>query len=300
VTQALAALQGVQAGRARVLVAQGEVTASLAALAQAQGGLQNALANLSQIPITRQETRVAREAVDQARANVAQAAANRSQVPVARADIAAARAGIESAQAQLQQAQVNLAYARIYAPVAGVINTKLTDPGETAGAGSALLNLVSLDRVYFEAQVSELQVRSLRTGQTALIKVPAVSDSALPAYISDVIPTASETSRQFRVRITIPNASSQLTPGAFAQGTITTQRIANTLVVPNDAVRQSGGETYILVAQKVGKGAEVKRRKVKTGPTSNGVTQIAGGAVQGDLVITGNQELEDGDKVTLA
>jgi HlyD family secretion protein len=300
VTQALAGLQGAQAGRSRVLVAQGEVTAALAALSQAQNGVQNAIANLSQIPITRQETRVAREAVDQARSQLSQAQANRSQVPVARAVVSAARAGIQTAQAGLEQAQVNLAYTKIYAPVSGVVNTKMTDPGETAGAGSALLNLVSLDRVYFEAQVSELQVRSVRPGQIAQINVPAVTDAALVGFVSDVIPTANEQSRQFRVRITIPNAPRQLTPGAFARGVITTQRITNTLVVPTDAVRQSSNETFVLVAVPTGKDAEVKRRKVVVGPASGGNTQIVGGAQRGDLVITGNQDLEDGDKVQLA
>ena len=300
VTQALAGVQGAQAARSRVLVAQGEVTAALAALAQAQNGVQNALANLSQIPITRQETRVAREAVDQARSQLSQARANRSQVPVARADVSAARVAIQTARAQLQQAQVNLNYAKIYAPVSGVVNTKLTDAGETAGAGSALLNIVSLDRVYFEALVGELQVRSLRAGQTAQINVPAVGDTALNGFVSDVIPTANQQTRQFRVRITLPSAPRQLTPGAFARGIITTQRINQTLVVPTEAIRQSGDETFVFVAAKTGKGAEVKRRVVKIGPASGGKTQIVGGASKGDLVITGNQELEAGDTVTLA
>jgi RND family efflux transporter MFP subunit len=297
VTQAQAALQNAQAGRSRVLVAQGEITTSLAALSQAQSGLQNALANLSQIPITRQETRVAREAVEQARAQLSQARANRSQIPVARSDVQAARAALQTAQAGLQQARVNLAYAKIYSPVNGVVNQKLTDVGETAGAATALLNLVSLDRVYFEAQVSELQVRDVRAGQPAQITVPAVSDRPLRAYVSDVIPTANEQSRQFRVRISIPSAPRQLTPGAFARGVITTQQVSGALVVPNNAVRQSDGQSFLLVAVPSGTTSQVKRRNVVAGPASGGVTQIRSGVRQGDLVITGNQDLEDGDKV---
>ncbi|HEX8833172.1 MAG TPA: hypothetical protein VF719_03170, partial [Abditibacteriaceae bacterium] len=57
--------------------------------------------------------------------------------------------------------------------------------------------------------------------------------------------------------------------------------------------------SFVLVAVKAGDATQVKRRVVKTGPTSNGNIQIVGGVRQGDLIITGNQELEDGDKIKI-
>jgi HlyD family secretion protein len=305
VTQALAALQNAQAGRGQVSVAQSEVTASLAALNTSQTGLSSAIANLAQVPITRQETRVAREAVDQARAQLGQARANRAQIPVARADVPAARAAVQTAVAQLEQAQVDLAYAKIYSPVNGVVNTKTADVGQTAGQGTTILNLVSLDRVYFEAQVSELQVRTVKAGQQAQISIPAVSDQPLAGYVTDVIPTANEQSRQFRIRVTIPSAPRELTPGAFARGTIITQQVTNTLVVPNDALKQDNGQSSLQLAIPAGKTSEVKVVKVRVGPSSGGYTQIVGSLepgnpiLKGDLVILGNQGLKAGDKVEL-
>ena len=321
VRQAEAGVATARTGRSRVLVAQGEVTNALAALAQSQAGLRTAQAELAQIPTVREETRVAREAVDQARSGVVQAQANRSQIPVAREDVNAAQAGIEAARATLQQAQVNLGYAKIYSPVNGVVNQKLTNEGQTAGQGAALLNLVSLDRVYFEAQVSENNIGQIKAGQSAKISVAAVSNKPLNGVVTDVIPTADARTRQFRVRISIPNAPRELTPGAFARATLSTQTVKNALLVPEEALSESGGKNFLLLAlpqsggaqdektpgdgargggRPQGKKAEVKRREVQIGINQSGRTQIIGGVQAGDQVITGNTDLQDGDAVTLA
>ncbi len=304
VPQAEAVLAQAQAGRARTLVAQGEVTTALAALSQAQSGLQTAQGNLAQIPITRQETRVAREAVGQAQAGLLQARANRSQIPVAREDVQAARAAVQIAQAQLRQAQVNLSYARISSPVNGVVNQKLTDAGETASPGAALLNLVSLDRVYFEAQVSENSVGRVRVGQPARLVVPAVGTQTLTGYVSDIIPTADARLRQFRIRITIPNAplpkGTRLTPGAFARGTLTTQTITNALLVPTEAIKQTRGKATVRLAIGPPDNGQVKQRTVAVGADSRGQTQLLGGVAPGDRIIMGDETLEDGDKVRVA
>jgi HlyD family secretion protein len=308
VRQAQEAVQQAEAtlGQARgnrltqVPISQGEVTTARAALAQAQAALRTARSNLAQAPIARQETRVAQEAVGQSRAALAQARANRSNIPVARQDVASARAGVQQARAALQQAQVNLGYARIYSPVNGVVNTKLTDPGETAAPGTTLLNLVSLDRVYFEALVSENNITRIRVGQPAQIIASAVSERALPAVISDIIPTADPRSRQFRLRITIPNAPRELTPGAFARGTITTQQVNNTLLVPSDAILQANNQQVVWLAVGPPDSAQAERRLVSTGISANGRTQIIGGVQPGERVIIGEETLEVGEKVRVA
>lgn len=297
VTQAEAGLTTAQAGRSRIQVAQGDVTNALAALSQAQTGFQTATANLSQIPITRQETRVAAQAVDEARAALLQARANRSQIPVATSDVKAAAAAVQTAEAALRQAEVNLNYARIYSPVNGVVNQKLTDPGQTAAPGSALMNLVALDNIYFEAQVSENNVRDLRIGQPTQVSVPAVSTASFTGYVADIIPTADPKTRQFRIRITIPAPPRQLTPGAFARGVLTTRQVRNTLVLPTEVIRDDNNQSVVLTAVGTDQNSVVKRNVVKTGAVSGGMTQIVGGLQLNDKAILSTQTLEDGEKV---
>ncbi|MDF2439873.1 MAG: HlyD family secretion protein, partial [Abditibacteriota bacterium] len=288
-------LSNARAARIRVTTEQGNVTAALAALGQAQSGLQTALSNLAQIPITQAETRTAFEAVQQAESTLSQARANRSQIPIARSDIGIAQAAVQNARATLDQAQVQLAYARIYSPVNGVVNQKLADVGETTGTGTALLNLVSLDRVYFEAQVPESSVRLVRVGQPAQITVPAVSDRPVTGYVTEIIPVSDQRLRQFRVRISIPNAPRELTPGAFARGTLTARQVFNALILPANAITEVRGQPTVIVAVQNGKKATVKYRVVQTGLQSGNRTQVIGGVRKGDLVIVDNSGLDDGE-----
>jgi RND family efflux transporter MFP subunit len=328
VNQAQAQLIQAQAGRARIPVSQAEVTAALAAVSQAQENLRTAQANLSQIPITQQETRVAFQAVQQARAaldaaradaaqipitrqqtriarqdvevaraNLSQARANRSQIPVARQDVLAADASVEAAAAQLQQARVNLGNAQIYSPVNGVVNTKQADTGEAVGPGTTLLNLVALDSVYFEAVVSEANLRQIAPNQPVSVTIPAVSSTPLAGNVTEIIPVADPKSRQFRVRVTIPDPQGRLTPGAFARASVQTRAVYKALTVPTEAIIREEGRTYALVAVQEGKSAVVDRRIVKVGLEANGKTQVLGGLQSSDRVIVGNTQINDNDKV---
>lgn len=299
VNQREAALRQAQASRGDILTAQQQVTQALAALNQSQETLRTAQANLSTIPITRQETRTAQEAVNQAETALRQAISNRAQIPVAQQDVPAARAAVQSAQVQLNQALLQVSYTRITSPINGVVNTKNTDVSESAAPGTPLFNLVSLDDVYFEAQVPESQLARIRVNQPAQVTVTAVSDKPVIGYVSDIIRVADPQLRQFRLRISLPN-SGNFTPGAFARGELQTQVINNTLTVPDEVIHSESGKNYVFVAVPGDENAIVKRRNVQIGTSANGVTQILGGVGEGDRVVTGNSLFEDGDKVRLA
>ncbi len=299
--QAQAGLSQANAARLNLLNEQGNITAAYAALSQAQAQYQTALSNLGQIPITQQETRNAFELVRQAQAGLSTALSTRAQVPVAQSDIAIAQANVQSARATLQQAIVNLNYARIYSPVNGVVNQKLTDVGQTASPGVTLLNLVSLERVYFEAQVPASSVSRIRVGQPVSLFVNSISDKSLQGFVSDIIPVADVRLRQFRVRISIPSAPAQLTPGAFARGSVVTQQVFNAPIVPIEAVqRGENGQATVFVAVKVNGKWHVKRRVVALGLESLGRVQVLGGVRKGDQVALNPTDLADDEEVKVS
>jgi HlyD family secretion protein len=298
--QAQSTLTQAVAGRAQANVAQQDVTSAQAQLAQSKAALRTAQANLAQIPITKETTREAREEVSSAEAALRQAEANRAQLPVAQQNIAVAQAEVKSAQAQLEQAQVNLAYARITSPVDGVIVKKLTDAGETTAAGTSLMEIVALNSVYFEAQISETNIASVLDRQPVSVSVPSVSPKPFEGYVSDIIPVADPTSRQFRVRVTIPTNGKVLTPGAFARGIVTTRAVKNALVLPEDAVHQEGGHNVVYLAVGSGDNTHIESRQVQTGIETEDKTQILSGIKVGDQVIVSQTELKVGDKVQIS
>ena len=271
----------------------------MAALAQAQEGVNTAQANLSaEAPNARRATRIAQQDVDQAQATLNQALANRTSIPVARADIAAAQTAVESSRAQLNQAQINLANARIYAPVSGVINRKLVDVGQAVSPATTLLNLVATDAVYFEAGIPETQLRDVEKGDRVQVTVASVSANPMTGFVSDIIRVADPQSRQFRLRITIPDQ--KLTPGAFARGQVVTEGVYSALAIRDDAIVREKNKSYVIVAEGQGDTATAQRREVKTGLNSGEYTQILGGLQKGDRVIIGSPLLKDGDKVRVS
>jgi len=145
----------VDAARAANEAAQADVTSARAKLASAQNARQAAEAN-----------------VVQAQGKLEQSAPVSAQVAAARATAALAHAKVNSARAALQAAQLNLSYTKITAPADGIASRLSVHPGGLVAPGTPIVQLVPL-RTYVIANFKETQVKSMRPGQRASIKIDA-------------------------------------------------------------------------------------------------------------------------------
>jgi membrane fusion protein, multidrug efflux system len=119
----------------------------------------------------------AQQAVDQAQSRLASSQASHQyaetgpqQVSSTRARAHAAIADVEQKRALLQQAELNLQYTKIYAPVTGEVNKTVVE-GLNVQPGQQLLTVVPLDEVWVTANFKETQLRHMKVGQKAKIKV---------------------------------------------------------------------------------------------------------------------------------
>jgi membrane fusion protein (multidrug efflux system) len=106
----------------------------------------------------------------------AQAEASRTvpeQLKVTRARAGAASAEVQRAVSALAQAELNLKYSRIVAPVTGVLSKRNVEPGQTVQAGQPLFSIVNLEDIWTTANFKETQLRDMKVGQKAKIKVDA-------------------------------------------------------------------------------------------------------------------------------
>jgi membrane fusion protein (multidrug efflux system) len=87
------------------------------------------------------------------------------------ADAQAKVAAVDRARAQLDAAQLNLSYCNILAPVKGVATHKSVEPGQIVQPGQGLLVVVPLENVWVTANFKETQLRSMKPGQKAYVKV---------------------------------------------------------------------------------------------------------------------------------
>lgn len=139
----------------------------------------NAAANDAAVTAAKSSAAAAAQQITQARSRVSQAQANQrasetgpQQVAATRARAASAEAIARGKEAAVEQAELNLQYTHIVAPVSGVV-MKSVEVGMNVQPGQQLLTVVPLDDIWITANFKETQLKYMRAGQRAEIKVDA-------------------------------------------------------------------------------------------------------------------------------
>ena len=130
-------------------------------LVQAERGVEIAKAQLD----------AARAHVQQAQAGIISAKADTKQVVMRQADARGKIAKVQQARAALEAAQLNLEYTTVVAPVDGVVTHKQVEVGQIVQQGQGLMVVVPLQDVWVTANFKETQLRSMKAGQKAEVKV---------------------------------------------------------------------------------------------------------------------------------
>jgi membrane fusion protein (multidrug efflux system) len=113
----------------------------------------------------------AKSKIAQANAVVDQSHAGRQQVAMRGAEVSANQAGIAQAEANLAAADLQLSYTRILAPYDGVVTRKTVEPGSIVQPGQGLMMIISDKDMWVTANFKETQLRDVRPGQRAEIKL---------------------------------------------------------------------------------------------------------------------------------
>jgi membrane fusion protein (multidrug efflux system) len=95
------------------------------------------------------------------------------EVDASRASVAARQAAVKAAQADVDQARLNLEYTRIVAPFDGIVGKRSAEPGNRVSPGEELLAIVDVNDLWVTANFKETQLRRMRPGQPAKVKVDA-------------------------------------------------------------------------------------------------------------------------------
>ena len=115
------------------------------------------------------------------------------QIAQQQSEVASANAAIEQARAQLAEAQANRQDLTVKAPFNGTVTTRSAEPGEVVMAGTPIVSLLDLSKVYLRGFVPEGQIGNVKVGQHARVYLDSNPDQPLDAYISRVDPTATFT-----------------------------------------------------------------------------------------------------------
>jgi membrane fusion protein, multidrug efflux system len=108
---------------------------------------------------------------DQMDANLRAAETGPQQNASMRARAQGAQAQAQQKKAELDQAILNLQYARLVAPVSGIVSNRTVEVGQNVQVGQELMKIINLDDIWVTANFKETQLRKMRINQPVTIHV---------------------------------------------------------------------------------------------------------------------------------
>jgi HlyD family secretion protein len=117
----------------------------------------------------------------------------RKQITQQHAEIAAANAGAEQARAQLREAEENRRDLIVAAPFDGTVTTRSAEPGEVVTAGTPVVTMLDLTKVYLRGFIPIGVIGRVKVGQPARVYLDSDPDRPIEAYVSRIDPEATFT-----------------------------------------------------------------------------------------------------------
>ncbi|WP_442774661.1 efflux RND transporter periplasmic adaptor subunit [Sphaerotilus montanus] len=183
----------------------------------------------------------------------------------------------------------------LLAPIGGVVTELAVREGMTVTAGTTLFRLNGLGTVWANAEVPESQAALLRPGTRVRAKSPAVPGVTLDGQVQALLPEVNPTTRTLKARLELANPGGRLVPGMSVQMQFTDLQAGKALLVPTEAVIQTGRRTVVIVADGEGRSGHFRPVEVEIGTEGGGQTEVRRGLQAGQRVVVSSQFLIDSE-----
>ena len=180
----------------------------------------------------------------------------------------------------------------LHAPISGVIVELGVREGMTVMPGTTLFRINDLSSVWVNAEVPEALAAAVKPGNAVQARTPAYPGTVFNGTVNAILPEVNATTRTLKVRIELANPEGRLSPGMFASVDFAMEAKRDMLMVPTEAVIQTGKRSVVLVAEGEGK---FKPVDVEIGMETDGQTEIRKGLEVGQKVVVSGQFLIDSE-----
>lgn len=219
------------------------------------------------------------------------------------AHVEVTKAQITRAEAALEAARIRLGYTKVIAGWRGgsderVVAERFVDEGETVGENAPLLRIVEMNPINAVFFVTERDYALLRAGQTVELRTDVYPGETFAGSIARIAPVFRESTRQARVEVTVGNPNLRMKPGMFVRATVVLDRVEDATIVPEQSLVRRGGRDGVFVVND--NEQTVSWREVRVGFNQEGRVQITGEGLGKQVVVLGQQLLDDGSAVTLS
>lgn len=236
--------------------------------------------------------------VNRYRPLAAAGAVSQRDLETALAEYGARKGEVEAAQASLRLAEINLGYARITAPIDGLIGISAARVGDFVGRppNPVILNTISrVDSIHVRFSITEQEylelVRQLQTAaqkaeakQKRELEMVLADGSRYPykGYVSFAQRQIDPATGTLQFEASFPNPERLVRPGQFARILAVVDERKGAVVVPARAITELQGQYLVYT---VGEGNKVALRRVLLGPKAGSFTVIEQGVNAGEKVV---------------
>ncbi len=201
-------------------------------------------------------------------------------------------AALAANEANIKLAMENLADTEIYAPMSGQLGVDDVAVGTFVSAGqTTLVTLGAPDPIFVQFSISEsdylhfMTVQNMQSDHNPIVVTITLSDGKeypFEGRIVEVDRALSNSSGSLIMKAIFPNPSGLLMPGMFARVKLTGEVIPNAILVPQRAVQQLLGKSFVMV---VGNDSKSEARTVELGDQVGSYFVVNKGISTSDTVI---------------
>nr|WP_284047963.1 efflux RND transporter periplasmic adaptor subunit [Marinobacter sp. ATCH36] len=225
-----------------------------------------------------------------------------TEVSARESEVATTEAALARLRAEEKRHQVVLARHRIEAPFDGVVSNRTSDLGEWVTPGDELLTLVDTTNLRLDFRVPQDYYQRITDDSELLVQARGMNQKPVPVTIESLVPVSDTQARTFLLRATGPEDLDVL-PGMAVRAVLRVSTGEQGLTVSRDAInRYPDGRITVWIAETSDEDLyEVREKRVEVGSSFDNRMEILSG-LEGDeqVVIRGNESLEDGARVRLA
>ena len=201
-----------------------------------------------------------------------------------------------NAQLSMSDTEKQMENYTITSPISGTVIQKNVKAGDTVGTDTAssetLCTIYDLSYQEMTLNVDELEILSIKEGQTVTITADAISDRTFTGVVTSVSAAGTTTGGTTTYPVTIRiDDTGDLLPGMNATAEIEVSSAENALTIPNGAVVRGN---YVLVTKDSPSAVNAVQDmtapdgyvyvKITTGTSDNDSIEVTGGLQEGDTI----------------
>jgi macrolide-specific efflux system membrane fusion protein len=297
-------------------VKQGRLIAEIDSMTQ-QNALRAASADLAnfraQLRAGRATAKQAELAFERQKIMFMQDASSRQDYDLAEAAMQGSRANVAALMAQIDKntiavdtAKVNLGYAKILAPMDGVVVAVVTQQGQTVNANQAaptIIKLACMDTVTIKAQISEADVTKVKAGQKVFFTILGEPDRRYQTTLRAIEPApdsilqddtmgsnagggSTAAAIYYNGLLDMPNRDGKLRIAMTVQVNIILDQAEDATLIPATALGKHNPDGSYGVRVMNAKG-RAETRNIRIGMKTAAAVQVLEGLAAGEKVVTG-------------